>query len=102
MEHADPELLRVIMALLFVLALMGGLVVALRKMGYAAQSAGKKRLKLVEVMHLDSRRKLAIIQRDEKQHLVILGAGGETLIERGIEPASESGQDTETIKKDKK
>ena len=86
-----PEIFRIIAALVFVLALMGGLMFVLRKMGYATQNTpGKKRrLKLVEVMHIDSRRKVAIIQRDEKQHLVLLGQNGETVIESGIE----SGQD---------
>jgi flagellar protein FliO/FliZ len=87
MNEADlPQILRVIAALAFVLALMGGLLIVLRKMGYAAEGGGsQKRLKLIETLHLDGRRKLAIIQRDEKQHLVILGANGETVIESGIE-----------------
>ncbi len=91
MESDMPSIFRILAAFVFVMALMGGLLVVLRKMGLAAQNTGsKKRLKLVEVLPLDSRRRLAIIQRDSKQHLVILGATGETLIESGIE----SGQDT--------
>lgn len=96
MDGSDlPQLLRVMGAFIFVLALMGGLVLALRRMGLSAQGIGpKKRLKLVEVLHLDSRRKLAIIQRDERQHLVILGPNSETVIESSIERPVESQQDT--------
>lgn len=87
MEHDLPQIFRVIAALIFVLGLMGGLVVLLRRLGYMTGVAptGKKRLKIVEMLYLDSRRRLAIIQRDDKQHLVILGPTTETIVETGFE-----------------
>jgi flagellar protein FliO/FliZ len=89
-ESELPQLVRVFMAFIFVMALMGGFVLILRKMGYVkAAMNSKSRLKLIEVLHLDSRRKLAIIQRDGRQHLVILGPSSETL----VESFDESGQD---------
>lgn len=94
MTESDlPQYLRIIAALVFVLALMGGLSVILRRMGLmgAPPAPVRKRLKLVEVLTLDPRRRLAIIQRDEKQHLVIFGPSGETLIESGIETGQDGG-----------
>ncbi len=96
MEGSDfPQLLRVLAAFIFVMALMGGVIYVLRRSGLTAQGFNsKKRLKLVEVLHLDSRRKLAIIQRDEKQHLIILGPTSETVIESNIESAQDMGNET--------
>ena len=47
---------------------------------------GKRRLKVVEALPLDARRRLVLLQRDNKQHLVILGPNGETVIETDIKP----------------
>lgn len=82
-----PALLKMVLALIFVLGLMGLLTLALKKMGLAGPVpvAGKKaRLKLIETLPLDQRRRLAIIQRDDKQHLVILGPNSETVVETDI------------------
>ena len=88
-----PALLKMILALVFVLGLMGLLAFALKKLGLAGPVpvAGKKaRLKLIETMALDQRRRLAIIQRDDVQHLVILGPNSETVVETNIPPADNS------------
>ena len=82
-----PALLKMVLALIFVLGLMGLLTLALKKLGLAGPVpvAGKKaRLKLIEIIPLDQRRRLAIIQRDDKQHLVILGPNSETVVETNI------------------
>jgi len=76
-------------ALTFVLILMGGLVLALKKLGLTGAlpaQLGNKRLKLIEVLSLDGRRKVAIIQRDDVQHLILLGGNDETVIETGFKP----------------
>lgn len=93
--HSDlPEILRMLAALAFVLALMGGLVLVLRKLGFAAQghSPGNRRLKVVEILPLDHRRKLVIVQRDTVQHLLVLGPNGETLVESGFESRQDEKQ----------
>lgn len=78
-------------ALVFVLALMGGLALVMKRFGSgpgALISTGKRRLKIVEVLPLDARRKAMLIARDDTEHLVILGPTGETVIETAIkEPA---------------
>ncbi|MCF8496683.1 MAG: flagellar biosynthetic protein FliO [Alphaproteobacteria bacterium] len=85
-----PDILKLIAALAFVVALMGGLALVLKKLGLNGASAptGKKRrLAVVESLALDSRRRLVLLRRDKKEHLVILSVNGDTVIETGIEDA---------------
>ena len=82
-----PALLKMLAALIFVLGLMGGLALILRKMGLSGhvRTPGQEpRLKVIESIPIDQRRRIAIIQRDDVQHLVIFGPNGETVIETGI------------------
>jgi flagellar protein FliO/FliZ len=92
----DPsQFLRLLAALGFVLALMGLLAFILKKIGIGGISAvpgTKKRLKIIEAMPLDARRRLVLIQRDNKQHLVILGANSETVVETDIEPIASTNE----------
>lgn len=84
---ALPQLLKFAAALLFVLALMGGLALAVRKFGHnhPLTAPHKRRLRIIEVLALDARRKAVLIKRDDKEHLVILGANSETVVESHIE-----------------
>ena len=86
-----PDLVRVFLALAFIVALMGGLAFVMKRLGLSdiptAPKGEKKRLKLVESLVLDRSRRLVIIQRDDKQHLVILGPNSETVIEQNIKTA---------------
>jgi len=86
-----PEFLRMIFALLFVVALMGGFAYLLKRLGLngamaANEGKTKKRLKLIETLQLDARRRLVLVQRDDVQHLLIIGANEESVIETGITP----------------
>lgn len=86
---------RAVAALAFVIGLMGGLAFLLKKFGLngvAASSPGDKRLKLIESIPLDARRRLALIQRDDNQHLVILGVNSETVIETNIKAPKNNDQ----------
>ena len=91
---AGSQLLRFVFALVFVLSLMGGLALALRYVRdkYQLAPGGKKRLRITESLQLDSRRRAVILKRDGREHLVILGASSETVIESGIESAENSGE----------
>ena len=95
MEVIDiSQIIKFFAALVFVLALMGGLALAMRKFGGQPLTAPhKRRLRIVEVLTLDAKRRAVILKRDAREHLVILGANGETVIESGIE----SQQDGEVI-----
>lgn len=80
---------RFVLALVFVLGLIGALAWAARRFGLAgrlAATTGKsRRVKIVEVTPLDARHRLVLLRRDDVEHLVLLGAGADLLIERGIE-----------------
>lgn len=84
----EPEsYLRFVVAFVFVMSLMGGLWLILRKLGLSGpvvQTPGKRRLKVIESLSIDTRRRLVILQRDNIQHLVILGPTGETVVETQI------------------
>lgn len=98
MSSADlPQILKLIAALVFVVSLMGGLAFILKKTGLGGPmpaSGNNKRLRLIEVLPLDGRRKLVLLQRDDKQHLVILGASGETVVETDIKPKNDKRKKT--------
>ncbi len=86
MEAVDY--LKFFAALALVLGMMGGLALILKKVGLGNVGlvpADKRRLKIVEILPLDARRKALILRRDDKEHLVILGANGETVVETNIE-----------------
>ncbi len=79
------QLLRLVCALIFVVALMGGLAMVMRRVNAGRLTKGEKRLHVVEALHLDARRRLVLLRRDNTEHLVILGTNGETVVEQGIE-----------------
>ncbi|GJL84386.1 MAG: hypothetical protein DHS20C02_01610 [Micavibrio sp.] len=89
MESELPQILRLVLALAFVLALMGGLALLLKRFGLSTgmkTSNGVKRLKVIEALPLDARHRAILLERDDKQHLVILGPNGETVVENDIKP----------------
>ena len=82
------ELLRIFAALIAVIGLIGLAALAARKFGLASASGGfirQRRLAVVETLALDARRRLAIIKCDDREHLIVLGATAETLIESDLE-----------------
>ena len=98
---------RFLLALVLVLALIGGLAWAARRFGFGGQltpNTGKSsRLSVVEVKVLDSRRKLVLLRRDGCEHLVLLGPNQDLLLESAIQaprdaadPARASVHQTET------
>jgi flagellar protein FliO/FliZ len=50
------------------------------------------RLAVVETRWLDSRTRLLLVRRDRVEHLLLLGATGPLLIERGIGSVGETGR----------
>ena len=54
----------------------------------AMQASKARRLHVVEVAPLDSRRKLVLVRRDASEHLLLLGHSQDLLVESGIEPQS--------------
>jgi flagellar protein FliO/FliZ len=82
-----------VLALAFVLALIGLLAVGARRLGFGPRMAatrGRKRLALVEVMPIDAKRRLVLVRRDGAEHLILLGATHDTVVETGIAPPDPS------------
>lgn len=77
-----------------VFALMGGLAFIVKKLGLATpasmKSSDKRRLKLIESLPLDARRRLVIISCDNQEHLIILGANTESIVQNNIPPVDDS------------
>ena len=71
------ELLRALLALLFVLALILVVAWAVRRYGVDKNwqlAAGKKRrLEVLERLSIDPRRQLVLVRRDKREHLLLLG-----------------------------
>lgn len=79
---------RYVGALLVTLALLGLFLAALKRFGptlgierLARASGGSRRLAVVESLMLDPRRRLVLIRADGREHLLLLGATGETVVE---------------------
>ena len=80
-------LMKTFFAFTLVLSLMFGFAWFLKRIGLSGQSmlpGGKRRLKIVEFLPLDNRRKLVLVRRDNKDHLIVLGPAGETVVESNI------------------
>jgi len=92
--------MRFALALLFVLALIGIVAWLARKAGLGtriARSKGtRRRLSIVEVSAVDGKRRLVLVRRDGVEHLVLLGATTDTVIETGIAPPADAGDDTDS------
>ena len=76
-----------LLALAFVLGLIGLVSVALRRFGpermlYGMQKkrGAEKRLKIEETLMLDARRRLVLLKCDDTEHLVLLGATNEQVV----------------------
>lgn len=93
--HPMQELAYWLLSLLFVIALILGLAVLVKKWVMPEsgtkpffRKGAKRRLSVVESLPLDHKSRLLLIRRDEKEHLILQSTAGETLIERGITPPS--------------
>ena len=86
-----------VLALVLVLGLIAALAWTARRFGLGGKltpNTGRtRRLSVVEVMPLDARRKLVLLRRDTAEHLVLLGAGQDLLLESGIAAPETPGPD---------
>lgn len=81
------DLSRIFFALIAVLGLIGLCALIARKAGFVTgvvSLARRRRLSIVESLPLDARRRAAIIRCDGREHLIILGATSETIIDADI------------------
>ena len=52
--------------------------------GHVLRTGSKRRLNLVESMPLDHRRRLVLVKRDDREHLILLGPDHAHVVETGI------------------
>ena len=83
---------RFLLALVFVLGLIGLLATLARRAGLgfpaaAIKPGNKRRLSVVEVTAVDGRRRMVLVRRDDVEHLLLISPTSETVIERGIATA---------------
>jgi flagellar protein FliO/FliZ len=89
--------LKFVFALAFVIGLIGLLSFLVRRFGMGAMAPYRKgagrRLAVIEVAAVDTKRRLVLLRRDDTEHLVLLGANSELLIESGIQAQRPKGSD---------
>jgi Flagellar biogenesis protein len=85
---------RYLAALLLVLGLIGAAGLATRKFGVPglAKPNAVRRLHIVETLMLSPRQRLAIIRRDEVEHLVLITPAGADVIETGFSAPTAAGK----------
>ncbi|MCH7861927.1 MAG: FliO/MopB family protein [Proteobacteria bacterium] len=85
---SGASVLNAVLMLVFVVGLIALLAWAVRRLnlipGIAAPRRGGRRLQVVEVTPIDIRRKLVLVRRDDREHLLLLGQASELVIESGI------------------
>jgi flagellar protein FliO/FliZ len=87
--------LRPLLALMAVCCLIGLVAWVAKKSGLSEKLTGatgnttKKQLSILEVLVLDPKRRLVLVKRDTTGHLLLLGPGGDIVVEAGIELSSQ-------------
>lgn len=84
--------LRFVLALAFVLALIGLMAWLARRFGFGVPPrlpGQPRRLKVVESLAVDARRRLVLVRRDATEHLLLVGGANELTIETGIRPPAD-------------
>ena len=88
MDLAFPDYLRFMLALAFVLGLILGAALLAKRFGLGNQAPmrlrGQKRLAIVESMALDTKHRLVLVRRDQTEHLIVVGATADLVVETGI------------------
>lgn len=82
------DIIRLCIALVFVLALMGLFALLARRFNNSNPFTGTndKRLSIIEQRMLDTKNRLILIKRDNVEHLVIVSNTGSVIVEQGITP----------------
>jgi flagellar protein FliO/FliZ len=80
--------LKMVLSLILVLGMVLACLWAARRFGFGGmvvRPSSRRRLALVETMPLDAKHRLVLIRRDDREHLLLLGASGDVVIETGFE-----------------
>lgn len=73
-------------ALMLVLALVGFAALAARRYGLPGIASGtaQRRLHIVETLMLGPRQKLFLLRQDDREHLILVGPQGASVVETGV------------------
>ncbi|MCM8733854.1 flagellar biosynthetic protein FliO [Azospirillum sp. A1-3] len=79
------QYIRFLMALVFVVALIMIVAWVMRRVGMAGGTvrgrARQRRLSVVEALPIDAKRRLILVRRDDREHLILLSANGDLLVD---------------------
>jgi len=82
------QYLKYILGLLVVLGLIALVTLLARKFGMVPRAERKpgsaKRLSITDVISIDAKRRLVLIQRDDQEHLLLLGPERDLVVEQNI------------------
>ncbi len=79
----DTSYLKFVLALIFVISILGLLSMLLKKYGGFGPSmvaSHKRRLKIIEILPLEYRKRLVLIECDGEEHLILSGQNHDLLI----------------------
>ena len=85
----NPNYVRFVVALIFVLGLLYGCLWLVQRLGpklttMRMRTSKTQRLKIIESLFIDPRRRLLLIERDDQQHLILLNQNQDIVIETNI------------------
>ena len=85
----DPvQYLKYIVGLLIVLGLIALITLLARRFGMVPRASrdpsAPKRLAVSDVMYIDAKRRLVLVKRDDREHLLLLGPEHDVVVERNI------------------
>ena len=84
--------MQAIVALVFVLCLIGLCAVAARRyiplFAQGAMPRTVRRLKIEEILPLDPRHRAVLLRCDGRAHLLVVGDGGVTVVQHDVPPAA--------------
>jgi flagellar protein FliO/FliZ len=82
------DYLRFVLALVFVLALIGLASWLVRRFGLGGRVAGPRasarRIGIVEAATIDAKRRLVLVRRDDVEHLLLIGGSADLVVEQGM------------------
>lgn len=80
--------IRFLVALVFVLALIGLLSWIVKRYGFGGRympvRGQDRRLKIVEMATVDSKRRVVLVRCDAREHLVLVGGASDVVIDAGL------------------
>lgn len=89
MEYADY--IKSLLGLIFVLGLILLIAWAARRYGLGmatVRTGSRRRLAVIESTTVDAKRRLVLVRRDGREHLLLVGGGSDLVIEKNIQAES--------------